>query len=171
MLYECCLLIQSYVKNPSLSLFLSPVSITATAASIGAATVPSAGLVTMVIVLVAVDLPPENIALLLPVDWLLDRFRTTVNVAGDCFGAGIVNHYSKKKLASAAPNHPPPSPPTPRGADTKLSGYTGESGPAFPQVRGTAVGQEDDCTARGKNFTETDSLHTSSPEHARDTRL
>ena len=74
MLYECCLLIQSYVKNPSLSLFLSPVSITATAASIGAATVPSAGLVTMVIVLVAVDLPPENIALLLPVDWLLYVF-------------------------------------------------------------------------------------------------
>ena len=54
-----------------LSLFLSPASITAIAASIGAATVPSAGLVTMVIVLVAVDLPPENIALLLPVDWLL----------------------------------------------------------------------------------------------------
>lgn len=46
-------------------------SITATAASIGAAGVPSAGLVTMVIVLVAVGLPPEDVVLLLAVDWLL----------------------------------------------------------------------------------------------------
>jgi len=34
----------------------------------------------------------------LAVDWLLDRFRTVVNVMGDAIGAGIVYHLSKKEL-------------------------------------------------------------------------
>ena len=46
-------------------------SITATFASIGAAGIPQAGLFTLVIVLVAVGLDPENVALILAVDWLL----------------------------------------------------------------------------------------------------
>lgn len=49
----------------------STLSITATAASIGAAGVPQAGLFTLVIVLVAVGLPPEDAALIFTVDWLL----------------------------------------------------------------------------------------------------
>ena len=46
-------------------------SITATCASIGAAGVPQAGLFTLLIVLVAVGLNPENVGLILAVDWLL----------------------------------------------------------------------------------------------------
>lgn len=46
-------------------------SITATVASIGAAGVPNAGLVTMVIVLTAVGLPASEVTLLVAVDWLL----------------------------------------------------------------------------------------------------
>lgn len=46
-------------------------SVTATAASIGAAGVPQAGLVTMVIVLSAVGLPAEDVTLIIAVDWLL----------------------------------------------------------------------------------------------------
>ena len=46
-------------------------SVTATAAAIGAAGVPQAGLVTMVIVLSAVGFPTEDVALILAVDWLL----------------------------------------------------------------------------------------------------
>ncbi len=64
--------------------------LTATLAAIGAAGIPEAGLVTMVIVLRAVGLPIEGIGLLLAIDWLLDRFRTTVNVWGDSVGAGVV---------------------------------------------------------------------------------
>lgn len=66
------------------------VAITATLAAIGAAGIPEAGLVTMLIVLNAVGLPTEYISLILAVDWLLDRFRTTVNVFGDAIGAAVV---------------------------------------------------------------------------------
>lgn len=64
--------------------------LTATLAAIGAAGIPEAGLVTMVIVLKAVGLPIEGIGLILTIDWLLDRFRTTVNVWGDSVGAGLI---------------------------------------------------------------------------------
>ena len=52
-------------------------------ASVGAAGIPEAGLVTMLAVFSAVNLPTEYIALLLPLDWFLDRCRTAVNVMGD----------------------------------------------------------------------------------------
>jgi len=65
--------------------------LTATLASIGAAGIPEAGLVTMVMVLTAVGLPLEGITLILTVDWLLDRFRTTVNVWGDSIGAASID--------------------------------------------------------------------------------
>ncbi|KAL7880191.1 hypothetical protein SRHO_G00024450 [Serrasalmus rhombeus] len=74
------------------------ISITATVASIGAAGVPNAGLVTMVIVLTAVGLPASDVTLIVAVDWLIDRFRTMINVLGDAFGAGIVQKLSKRVL-------------------------------------------------------------------------
>ncbi|CAD5220155.1 unnamed protein product [Bursaphelenchus xylophilus] len=74
------------------------VCLTATLASIGAASVPSAGLVTMLLVLGAVGLPLEDVSLIVAVDWLLDRIRTSINVVGDAFGAGIVHHYVKDRL-------------------------------------------------------------------------
>ena len=64
--------------------------LTATAASIGAAGIPSAGTVTMVMVFTAVGLPLEGIGLILAVDRILDMFRTTVNVWGDGTGAVVI---------------------------------------------------------------------------------
>lgn len=74
------------------------VAITATAASIGAAAVPSAGLITLVMVLTAVGLPVEDISWIFVVDWLLDRFRTACNVWGDCVGCGVVQHYCQSDI-------------------------------------------------------------------------
>jgi len=59
------------------------VVLTSIVASVGAAGIPEAGLVTMTLVFSAVNLPTGYIALLLPVDWFLDRCRTTINVMGD----------------------------------------------------------------------------------------
>ncbi|PBC34364.1 Excitatory amino acid transporter [Apis cerana cerana] len=73
-------------------------SFTATLASIGAASIPSAALITMLIVLTALGLPTNDISLLFAVDWMLDRIRTSINVLGDGYGAGIVYHLSKAEL-------------------------------------------------------------------------
>ncbi|NXW82784.1 EAA5 protein, partial [Alopecoenas beccarii] len=72
------------------------ISITATAASIGAAGIPQSGLVTMVIVLTSVGLPTDDITLIIAVDWALDRFRTMTNVLGDALAAGIIAHVCEK---------------------------------------------------------------------------
>ena len=66
---------------------------TATLAAIGAAGIPEAGLVTMVLVLQAVGLPLEGVGVILAIDWLLDRFRTTINVWGDCIGAAVIDRF------------------------------------------------------------------------------
>ncbi|MCI5115380.1 MAG: dicarboxylate/amino acid:cation symporter [Candidatus Electrothrix sp. AW1] len=76
------------------------VAVTATLAAIGAAGIPEAGLVTMLIVLNAVGLPVEYISLILSVDWLLDRFRTTVNVFGDAVGSAVVEKTFVQKECS-----------------------------------------------------------------------
>ncbi|VEN56408.1 unnamed protein product [Callosobruchus maculatus] len=74
------------------------VCVTATAASIGAAGIPQAGLVTMVMVLDTVGLPSEEVINIIAVDWLLDRFRTTINVMCDCLGARLVDILSVGEL-------------------------------------------------------------------------
>ncbi len=68
--------------------------LTATLASIGAAGIPSAGLVTMTLVLQTVGLPLEGIGLILAVDRFLDMMRTAVNVWGDLIGAKIISRLT-----------------------------------------------------------------------------
>lgn len=74
------------------------IMITATLASIGAAAIPSAGLVTMIIVLKAVNLPVEGIAMILAVDRILDMCRTAVNLWGDTCGTVVVAKLEKEQL-------------------------------------------------------------------------
>jgi len=70
--------------------------LTAVLAAVGAAAIPHAGLVMMVIVLVAVRVPIDGIGLILAVDRVLDMCRTMVNVWGDCVCASVVNHGEEK---------------------------------------------------------------------------
>jgi Na+/H+-dicarboxylate symporter len=73
---------------------------TATLAAVGAAAIPEAGLVTMVIVLTSVGLPVEGIGAILAIDWFLDRCRTTVNVWGDTVGAAVVDRLEVGRRAT-----------------------------------------------------------------------
>lgn len=70
--------------------------LTAMIAALGAPGIPSAGMVTMVMVLQSVGLPVEAIAILLPIDRLLDTLRTTVNVQGDMIGSLVVQKLTDK---------------------------------------------------------------------------
>ncbi|KAI6216011.1 Amino acid transporter [Aphelenchoides besseyi] len=101
-LYEAVAVIFiAQLNNVQLSLLeLLTISFTTTVASIGSGSVP-AGLDTIIIVLTTVGLPAKDLSLLLTVDWLLDRIRTSVNVLGDGFGCGIIYHMTQKKLAEA----------------------------------------------------------------------
>jgi Na+/H+-dicarboxylate symporter len=88
------------------------VVITATLAAVGAAGIPSAGLVTMVIVIAAVNgslagsgltLPVAAIGVILGVDRILDMCRTTVNVWGDAVGARIMTRLAPDEVDSGSP--------------------------------------------------------------------
>jgi Na+/H+-dicarboxylate symporter len=70
--------------------------LTATLASIGAAGVPGAGIIMLVIVLQTIQVPIEGIALILGVDRILDMVRTAVNVTGDAAVAVAVAHTEGK---------------------------------------------------------------------------
>lgn len=75
--------------------------VTALLASIGAASVPMSGLVMMSIVLTAVGLPLEGVAIILAVDRVLDMFRTTVNVLSDSCGAVIIAKLDGEEVLTA----------------------------------------------------------------------
>lgn len=70
---------------------------TATLASIGTAAVPSAGVVMLIVIMETVGLNPAWIAIILPVDRILDMSRTVANVTGDMAVCTIVNRFSRKK--------------------------------------------------------------------------
>ncbi len=79
------------------------VVITSVFASVGAAGIPEAGLVTMTMVFKAVGLPIEYIAILLTVDWFLDRCRTVVNMMGDMNVACLLDGKTRE---NKTPDHP-----------------------------------------------------------------
>ncbi len=73
------------------------VVLTSVVASVGAAGIPEAGLVTMTLVFTSVGLPTEYIALLVTVDWFLDRCRTAINVMGDMTVSALLDGKHPKE--------------------------------------------------------------------------
>ncbi len=78
------------------------VVVTSMVAAVGAAGIPEAGLVTMTLVFNAVGLPVAQVAMLLPVDWFLDRCRTAINVMGDTSVACLLDGSAKPADQPAA---------------------------------------------------------------------
>ena len=72
--------------------------LSATLASVGAAGVPGAGMITLAMVLTAVGVPTEGLALILGVDRLLDMFRTTTNVVGDSTACAFMARLEGENL-------------------------------------------------------------------------
>ncbi len=70
---------------------------TGTLASIGTAGVPGAGLIMLAMVLQAVQLPLEGLALVAGIDRVLDMFRTTVNITGDVAVAAVVDKSERNR--------------------------------------------------------------------------
>ncbi|MHC4954739.1 MAG: dicarboxylate/amino acid:cation symporter [Planctomycetota bacterium] len=71
--------------------------VTAVLASIGAAAIPDAGLITMVLVASAVGLDVKYIGMLFAVDAFLDMFRTSTNVVGDSIGAVVIDRLTSRR--------------------------------------------------------------------------
>ena len=91
----CALFIAQMLGMPMSLMHQIIIVLTAIVASIGAAGIPEAGLVTMTLVFNAVGLPTGAIPLLLTVDWFLDRCRTTINVLGDMTVCCLLDGQSK----------------------------------------------------------------------------
>ena len=85
---------------------MTVVACTATLAAVGAAAIPSAGLVTMLMVMQAVSLDQfaSDLAVILAIDWLLDRCRTAVNVLGDAFGVVVIDSMCKQDSVEKLPS-------------------------------------------------------------------
>lgn len=86
---------QVYRIHLTLQSFLT-VILTATLASIGTAGVPGVGLITLSMVLQAVGLPIEGIALIMVIDRLLDMTRTVVSITGDAVCTRLISKSEKE---------------------------------------------------------------------------
>ncbi|XP_045701059.1 neutral amino acid transporter B(0) [Phyllostomus hastatus] len=93
-LFQCvaAVFLAQLYKAPLDFVKIITILVTATASSVGAAGIPAGGVLTLAIILEAVNLPVD-ISLILAVDWLVDRSCTVLNVEGDAFGAGLLQHY------------------------------------------------------------------------------
>ena len=105
-LYECAaamFLAQAYGLDLTLGVQFTIVAI-ALMTSIGVAGVPSASLVAIAIILVAVGLPVEAIGVLMVFDRILDMMRTSINIWGDCCCATIVARLEGEETKVALPS-------------------------------------------------------------------
>ncbi len=82
------------------------IMLTTLVASVGAGGIPSGSFVTMPLIFAAVRMPPEKIPILLTVDWLLDRCRTTSNVLGDMTVAVLLDRVSPPPMVPETSGKP-----------------------------------------------------------------
>ncbi|EPQ05709.1 Neutral amino acid transporter B(0) [Myotis brandtii] len=101
-LFQCvaAVFIAQANQRPLDIVMIITILITATASSVGTAGVPAGGVLTLAIILEAVNLPVD-LSLILAVDWLVDRTCTVINVEGDAFGAGVLQHLVDRGKASS----------------------------------------------------------------------
>lgn len=94
-LFQCVAAVFIAQLNDTSLNFIQVITIlvTATASSVGAAGIPAGGVLTLAIILEAIGLPTNDISLILAVDWIVDRTCTVLNVEGDAFGAGLLQHF------------------------------------------------------------------------------
>ncbi|XP_017860041.1 PREDICTED: excitatory amino acid transporter isoform X1 [Drosophila arizonae] len=122
---------------------LLTVLLTSTAASMSSASVPSAALVLLLVVLTAIDAPVQDVTLLFAVDWFVDRIRTTNNMLGDCYAAAVVEELSRKELMAldaAAVNYQDMPAGTPNGHHVGLlEGQTELESPGKCQLNDSVV--------------------------------
>lgn len=97
-------LVQVYGGLADVPIFFDPMMVfligfMSAVTAIGIVGIPSASLITMVLIANMVGLPLHYIVLIYAVNHILDMCRTTVNVTGDATGAVVVNHLERKRLA------------------------------------------------------------------------
>ncbi|XP_047385709.1 neutral amino acid transporter B(0) isoform X2 [Sciurus carolinensis] len=105
-LFQCvaAVFIAQLNRRPLNFVNIITILVTATASSVGAAGIPAGGVLTLAIILEAVNLPVNEISLILAVDWLVDRSCTILNVEGDALGAGLLQSYvDRTKTQSTEP--------------------------------------------------------------------
>lgn len=97
-LFQCvaAVFIAQLSQRPLDFVSIITILVTATASSVGAAGIPAGGVLTLAIILEAINLPVHHISLILAVDWLVDRSCTVLNVEGDAFGAGLLQCYADR---------------------------------------------------------------------------
>lgn len=94
-----CVLFIAQMKEMDITLGLTlNIWIASIFMSMSVAGVPSAGIIMVIMLCVAVGVPTEDVSLLFAVDWLVDRVRTTVNLMGDCYAVAVVDHLSRHEL-------------------------------------------------------------------------
>jgi Na+/H+-dicarboxylate symporter len=94
--------------------------VSATLASVGAAGVPGAGMITLAMVLTAIGVPTEGLALILGVDRILDMFRTATNVVGDSTAAVLMARLEGEDLRIMSDQEDAKNPE--KGFEGRLSG-------------------------------------------------
>ncbi|XP_065299325.1 neutral amino acid transporter B(0)-like isoform X2 [Dermacentor albipictus] len=120
-------------------------------ASLGAASIPNSSVLTVLMILMALQVSSRNISLVFVIDWAVDRFRTTVNIYSDSVGSAIVQQFSPLETledsveetsafqAQAVPKPVPPPPkpkpePEPSGSGSRPEGEPNREAAEEPKL-------------------------------------